>query len=351
LRRRGRGSIGIRGSVYGYISGFWDKLVTIGSGAFAGCQKITYLDIPPTVKYIGDYALMTSSIDNFYDTTYHRIDIPESVECIGVNPFGWFCYNWDIYLYSTQIRDISFLQYPSNGKYGTIHIPYGTKSSFNTSHVEKAFYIIDDIGLESVSIELTSNYQTLCSLYDLDFTNVPNLKAYIASGINPSSGVVLLTRVYKVPAGEGILLKGEAGDYEVSFTDTNVYYTNLLKGVTKATTISPTEGNYTNFILANGSHGIGFYTLSKAGEIAAGKAYLQLPTSAVSSVAARGLTMRFDDEDGNPTAVEEVENGQSTADECYDLQGRRIANGKPNRGLYIMRSADGRQQSKKMFIR
>jgi len=64
-------------------------------------------------------------------------------------------------------------------------------------------------------------------------------------------------------------------------------------------TFTPTEGSYTNFILANGSHGIGFYTLSQAGEIGAGKAYLQLPTAAISSNGARSLTMLFDDEDKN----------------------------------------------------
>jgi hypothetical protein len=49
--------------------------------------------------------------------------------------------------------------------------------------------------------------------------------------------------------------------------------------------------------------------------------------------------------------VEEVESRQSTASECYDLQGRRIANSKHNRGLYIMRSSDGSKSGKKVFVK
>jgi hypothetical protein len=47
-----------------------------------------------------------------------------------------------------------------------------------------------------------------------------------------------------------------------------MFYSNLPKGVTTTTSISPTEGTNTNFILANGIHGIAFYTLSTTGELA-----------------------------------------------------------------------------------
>ena len=47
---------------------------------------------------------------------------------------------------------------------------------------------------------------TFCCSYSLDFSNIAGLKAYIASGFSPTTGELLLTRVYNVPAGEGLLL-------------------------------------------------------------------------------------------------------------------------------------------------
>ncbi len=97
---------------------------------------------------------------------------------------------------------------------------------------------------------------------DLDFAEVDGLKAYIASGFNPTTGNLVLTRVTEVPAGEGLYITGDEGTYEIPYKDTNMFYSNLLKGTTNTLTISPTDGDKTNFILANGVHGVAFYSLS-----------------------------------------------------------------------------------------
>ena len=182
---------------------------------------------------------------------------------------------------------------------------------------------------------------TYCSVNDLDFTNVSGLKAYIVSGFSPSTGKLTLTPVKEVPTGEGLLLKGAEGSYEVPYTSTDMYYSNLLKGVTTTTTISPTEGSETNFILANGIHGINFYTLSETGELAAGKAYLHLPTSAISALA-RPLTLVFEDEEKISTGIVNIENTEEKSQIYYDLQGRRVLN--PVKGVYI-------KNGKKVFIK
>ena len=106
-------------------------------------------------------------------------------------------------------------------------------------------------------------------------------------------------------------------------------FSNFLKGVTTATTIYPTEGGYTNFILSNGSHGVGFYTLSSAGQLAAGKAYLQLPTASVSHV--KAISIIFDDDDA--TAIQDIE-GYIKAEDIYNLQGQKV--NQPKHGLYII---------------
>ena len=191
----------------------------------------------------------------------------------------------------------------------------------------------DDITIGS------TGYATYCSRYPLDFSEVSGMKAYIASGFSPSTGKLVLTNVTEVPAGEGLYLVGEAGTYEVATSETDMMYSNLLKGVTSATTIYPTDGSYTNFILANGKHGVAFYTISEAGELAAGKAYLQLPTASVSEVKAISVIFDDDDEDGISSSISAPSlNGE----EIYNLQGQRVD--KAQKGIFIV-------NGKKTFIK
>lgn len=178
---------------------------------------------------------------------------------------------------------------------------------------------------------------TYCSSVDLDFTDVTTLKAYIASGYNKKTGTLLMSRVYDVPAGMGILLMGEAGNYEVPVSVSASSYSNMLKGVTIATTISPSSDGYDNYILADGTDGIGFYPIGEEGTIAAGKAYLQLPKSAS---LAKCISIQLDETTG-------ITNYNDSEDMycdgvVYDLTGRVIK--VPTRGLYII-------NGKKVFVR
>ena len=155
------------------------------------------------------------------------------------------------------------------------------------------------------------------------------MKAYIASGYSPSTGKLVLTNVTEVPAGEGLYLVGEAGTYEVATTETDLLYSNLLKGVSVPTTIYPTDGNQTNFILANGTHGVGFYTLSEAGELAAGKCYLDV--SPVSPSPAPSLIIGT-----NPTGIEEEAIKDFDLNGVwYTLDGRKIQGIPAQKGIYI----------------
>lgn len=179
---------------------------------------------------------------------------------------------------------------------------------------------------------------------DLDFSEVSGLKAYIISGFSPSTGTLTLTPVTHVPAGTGLLLRGEEGVYNVPILATDMYYSNMLKGVNEAVMLAPTEGENTNFILADGTHGIGFYPVSETAEFDAGKAYLQMPTSKVPTLGggseARCFIINFDDEEatgiGFTKATAPQEDGV-----YYDLTGRRVE--KPSKGFYIL-------NGKKMFI-
>lgn len=178
-------------------------------------------------------------------------------------------------------------------------------------------------------VTLTESMGTFCSTEDLDFTNVSGLAAYIGSGFNTQTGVLTMTRVYDVPAGTGIVLVGSAGSYDVPYSTSHSIYANLLKGVTEDTFISQTSDGYSNYILSNGSHGLGFYLVSGSGLLAKGKAYLRIPTQSQSAPAM--FSLDFDD---GMTGINSTKGQQREQQEWYDLQGRRITNPtKP--GLYI----------------
>ena len=172
---------------------------------------------------------------------------------------------------------------------------------------------------------------TYCGDSDLDFSNVSNLKAYIVSGFSPSACTLTLTPVEKVHAGEGLLLKGDVGEHVVPYTTTDASYTNYLVGVPTTTSVSPTDGDYTNFVLANGTYGVNFYALSKTGNISAGKAYLKLPTADINEVS-QSIGFSFIDE--GMASIYAVRPTNDKDGKFYDLQGRCV--NIPSKGLYIM---------------
>ena len=183
-------------------------------------------------------------------------------------------------------------------------------------------------------VNLGGSIGTYANERALDFTDVDGLKAYRAASYNDATGILTLTDAEQVAAGEGLLLRGTAGEYEVPYLESASAQTNMLVGVTTATALSPTSGIYTNFILSNGSNGIGFYPVS-GGTLAAGKAYLQIPSAQLSGEA-RSITMRFDD-DGETTGIvgaSHLNDKCKMINEMFDLQGRRVEN--PQRGLYIV---------------
>lgn len=180
-----------------------------------------------------------------------------------------------------------------------------------------------------------TGFATYCSDRPLCFRDVAGLKAYIASG---TSGVLtdgvqtlFVTNVTDVPAGEGILLRGSRGDYEVPFVDDiTTAYANWFVGVTASTYIYGVDGSYRNFILSTGSRGVGFYPVqNEGGTIQANKAYLSLRASSVAG--AKAMVMDFGDD------VTSVDRVGVTANEAqapyYTLTGLRVKN--PLKGLYI----------------
>ena len=175
---------------------------------------------------------------------------------------------------------------------------------------------------------------TYCSPYDLDFSTVTGLKAYIITGYDWQSKMVYATRVYDVPAGTGIYLVGAAADYTVPISSSTSYYINMLVGTLSNTEIEPTDGEYTNLRLTGTSpSNASFKFLEASRIIPANKAYLQIPTNILGN-SANAVGIIFDDEtDG----IESIEQNIDDNNDWFTLDGRKI-NGMPTtKGVYVVK--------------
>ena len=190
---------------------------------------------------------------------------------------------------------------------------------------------------ENVTIVMDHDRQTFSCQQPLDFTNT-GLKAYIATSYQ--DGKATLTRIEKPVANTGLFLVGTEGEtYQVPYTaNAETYSDNMLKPVITAQVIPQTAGDYTNFLYGQVEGVVGFHKSSGNGTVAAGKAYLQLLTSEVST--ARYIDIIFGDE---TTGINE-HSSLATDQSVYDLQGRKVngqwstVNGQYKKGVYIVGS-------------
>ena len=267
---------------------------------------------------------MTVSVNNaFGKVTYGTTDVTNGQQTFCVKEGS------DAVLTLTPIDGFKVDKVMVNGEDRTAGVVNGqlTLSNVTTNQtVSVSFGVAGEFTKVTIGADKIA---TFCAAGDVDFTTL-NLKAYTGGGFNRQTGVLTMMRVYDVPAGTGLLLKGEPGTYFVPYSQSYSVYSNLLKGVIVATNINAIEDGYVNYVLNNGSQGVGFYKVGTAGaNLEAGRAYLQIPAETATS--RNALKLRFDDED-EVTAISDVER-QDAGSAVYDLQGRRVE--QPQRGLYI----------------
>ncbi len=213
--------------------------------------------------------------------------------------------------------------------------------NYSISYVNGILKVIegDPVTTEDIITIKDIGKTTWCSKYDLDFTNVAGIKAYTATGYNDVTKTIWLTRVMEVPAGTGLLVKGDAGTYKIPHVSVRAYYTNMLVGnLGNGIKIEETDGDKTNYYLS-GKDGT-FVSVNGSANIGKNKAYLQLPTSVFGGT--RSIGISYDDEDGT-TSIKNLTPALTEGEgEWYTLQGQRVA--KPGKGLYI-------RNGKKVIVR
>ena len=200
---------------------------------------------------------------------------------------------------------------------------------------------------QTVTIK-TSGKASFAAPVDLDFTNVDGLKAFTATGYDKSSKTIWLTRVMKVQKGEGVLLKGDAKDYEIPSVAVQSSYMNMFVGNTSGASVqvqaTSADGSKTNYYLAGDGT---FKSVNGYVNINDKKCYLALPTSMVAVASTRSAEDNYkldepemismpivrsieSDNDGTTNLTPALSEGEGV---YYNLQGQRVA--KPGKGLYI----------------
>ena len=179
----------------------------------------------------------------------------------------------------------------------------------------------------SVSAPITAaGYATFSSTYALDFSEVEDLTAWIATA-NDGETVTLTQVEGTVAAGTGLVVKGSTADIPVAATGTDYSATNKLVAVSSETEVS------SGYVLSQQDGKVVFAPISGTNAtVAAGHAYLQAAggSRALNIVFGEGTT------GVDASLVKSEENIANSA--IYNLNGQRVS--QPRKGLYIV---DGRK--------
>ena len=299
-----------------------NSVTSIGYNSICGFKDLTSIAIPSSVTSIANGAFQGCGLTS--------VTIPNSVVSIGRFAFG-NCHDLEsvtsLALTPPEMKDDSFYNYNI-----PLYVPKGTRDAYLAASPWNKFKEIielDNTDEDEITIKDIGK-TTWCSEYDLDFTNVAGIKAYIAIGYDDIDKTIWLARVMKVPAGTGLLVKGDAGTYKIPHANVRSTYVNYLKGnLGDAIKIEETDGDKTNYYLS-GKDGT-FVSVNGSANIGKNKAYLQLPTSVFGGT--RSIGISYDDEDGT-TSIKNLTPAHSEGGGAwYTLQGQRVA--KPGKGLYI----------------
>lgn len=285
--------------------------------------KKTGYTMPLKANTLYRLTFKVSSWDNNNKNTSTEVSIlNSSEEGLATKSFGASTINRDQYgafkTYTTVFET------GAAGDYTFVITAKGQRSVYTDIVLKKAV---------PEEVEITAaGFATFANDVDIDFTNVEGLTAYKAT-INGSTAT--FTKVTKVPAGEGVLLKGAAGKYNCPVTAGVTAWAEednaFVRGNDAA--VPTNDGTTYNYVLSTKNGVVGFYSAADK-TVAKNQAYLQTTKSE------GRLSIVFED---GTTGISSVMNADSNKqNEVYNLNGQRVRNAA--KGLYI-------QNGKKVLVK
>ena len=213
-----------------------------------------------------------------------------------------------------------------------IYVYDGASTGVTTYRLGSPITISGEL-VATVSTLAGRNYGTCVTGCGLDFTNVTDAKAYVATGFNSAKDAIVIKQVNKVAANTPIIVYTEEKDAATTVrvpmttdaADAAVNESKLVAG--DGTTAWNGTAGSTYYYLASD-----MFHQATDGTLQSGKAYLKVATSDVPAANVR-MSIAFDD--GNATGVDQIRSKtEEESDSVFDLQGRRVE--KPAKGLYIV---------------
>ena len=166
-----------------------------------------------------------------------------------------------------------------------------------------------------------AGYATLVAAKDLEIPAGVEVYAVEISG-----NYALLNQVTAgVPAGEAVVVKAEAGEYEFNYATDAVEALTVTNDLVAAT--APVTADGRQYVLAVKNEEVGFYKAEVSSTIAAGKGYLQIDGEAP----VKGFTFKFGDD---ATSIDNVQCSMFNDQLIYNLAGQRVS--KMQRGINIV---------------
>lgn len=271
----------------------------IGQGLFYGCSGLEFITIPANITEFHDNVF--NGCSNLMSIYYLADNISFSQDTN--NQFTGTPGEMRMYTKLTPKETIADVVW--GGRFGENRKPY----------VEY-----------EIPYTPAKQYTTFCRDFDVDFSAATGLKAGVALSSTLNEGKLTFTVKSSVPAGTGVLLKKlDSGEFKLKIAEStpDAVGGNLMKGVIYDTQIPKIDGSNTNFVLNDGT----FMKVSTSNNtLAAGKAYLQLPSGS-----APNFTFSFEDD---ITGINMIQGDELKMNGYYNLAGQHVAN--PTKGLYII---------------
>lgn len=284
-----------------------ESFTEIMGQAFAGCTSLTTIEIPKNVASIGNHAFQGCS------SLLSMVCYAENIPTSDGNPFP----------------DITLSKI-------TLYVPSSVIEKYKADTNKWANFgqILPIEGGVELSVGETG-LATYCPIVNIDLSDVENIAAYRAE---VEGNTVNLKRIYKVHAGEGVLLRsldgGAATETAAIAVGNEEAEPNDFVGVVKDIYLTETdEESNTNFVLSRQEDGnIGFYKANNT-LVPAGKAYLPVPNYNPTEASAKGLRLVFDDDTATDIDIAEARLAEEDG-AYYTLSGVKVEN-PTAKGIYI----------------